>query len=245
MSTLVAPTVVDGACDVVLEFAVEGERQRSRLDGCFALRFEEVCDPVRNLPSFRGQRNCPGLWWFSKTRSHVGYESWVERDHVMAFDADPEVTGVVSQPFRMRWPDGKHHVPDYFVRRQDGTVVVVDVRPDDRISDSDAEMFARTQRACVAVGWWYRRVGSLDPVLAANFRWLSGYRHPRVFRPGISAELIAAFASQRPLLVGAKSIGNPVAVLPVLFHLLWHRRLLADLNGSILTERTRVVAAAA
>ncbi|MET0994889.1 MAG: hypothetical protein ABWY20_12810, partial [Mycobacterium sp.] len=47
-----------------------------------------------------------------------------------------------------------------------------------------------------------------------------------------------------PLLAGAASFGNPVAVLPVLFHLLWQRRLTADLVGSLLSERTRVVTAA-
>ena len=34
-------------------------------------------------------------------------------------------------------------------------------------------------RACALAGWDYQRIGALDPVLAANLRWLSGYRHPR------------------------------------------------------------------
>jgi len=36
----------------------------------------------------RGQRNWPGWWWFSRIGEHVGYESWVERDVLMALDAD-------------------------------------------------------------------------------------------------------------------------------------------------------------
>ena len=94
--------------------------------------FELDCSPVRNFPSFRGQRNFPGLWWFATTGAHVGHESWVERDQLMALDADPDVVGVLSQPFWIHWRDGTRHAPDYFVRRRDGSVVVVDVREDDR-----------------------------------------------------------------------------------------------------------------
>ena len=34
------------------------------------------------------ERNRPGLWWFSGTGEHVGHESWLERDRLMALDAD-------------------------------------------------------------------------------------------------------------------------------------------------------------
>jgi hypothetical protein len=65
-----------------------------------------------------------------------------------------------------------------FLRRKaGGTGLVVDVRPDDRIPARDAETFAVTAAACDVAGWEYRRAGDLDPVLAANMRWLSRYRH--------------------------------------------------------------------
>ena len=82
-------------------------------------------------------------------------------------------------------------------------------------------------------------------MLTANLRWLSGYRHPRVLRPGLAAELMAVFATRKPLLAGVTSVGNPVVVLPVLFHLLWQRRLIADLADSLLGEQTGVVVAVA
>jgi hypothetical protein len=98
----------------------------------------------------------------------------------MLLDFDPEVVGYSSQPFWLRWHDGRRrrHAPDFFVRLIDGTGVVVDVRADDRIEVRDAEAFAATERACTQVGWRFRRVGVLDPVFAANVRWLAGYRHP-------------------------------------------------------------------
>ena len=97
---------------------------------------------------------------------------------------------MVSQPFWLSWPDGERlvrHAPDFFAHRTDGTGLVIDVRADDRIEPGDAAKFAATTRACALAGWDYLRTGALDPVLAANLRWLSGYRllaTPRCRWPG-------------------------------------------------------------
>jgi len=42
--------------------------------------------------------------------------------------------------------------------------------------------------------------------------------------------LRAAFAAPVPLMDGAEAAGDPVAVLPVLYHLLWRQELAADLS---------------
>lgn len=120
-----------------------GERSRAGLSQCWDTVFER-CSPVRGFPSYRGQRSFPGSWWFATTGEHVGYESWLERDHVIALDADPEVVGIASQPFWIHWraSDGdRRHAPDFFVRNRDGSVLVLDVRADDRIEPRDAEVF--------------------------------------------------------------------------------------------------------
>lgn len=39
------------------------------------------------------------------TGGHVDFESWLERDHVMALDFDAAVVGIASQPFWLRWAD--------------------------------------------------------------------------------------------------------------------------------------------
>ena len=114
------------------------------------------------------------------TGEHVCFESWVERGTVMLLDFDPDVVAVSSQPFCLTWagqPRARRHVPDFFARLADGSAAVIDVRPDELVGADDAEVFAATQRACAAVGWGYRRVRAADPVLAANVRWLSGFRH--------------------------------------------------------------------
>jgi hypothetical protein len=209
-----------------------GTASQEPLVVCWGEPFE-WCRPVRSFLSYRGRRSFSGLWWFSGTGLHVGYESWLERDHLMALDADAEVVAVASQPFWLSWPGGQRrvrHAPDFFVRLSDGTGVVIDVRPDDRIEPDDAAKFEASAWACASVGWKYRRVGGLPPVLAANLRWLSGYRHPRCDDAVLAARLLDTFARRAALMVGAARVGDPIAVLPVLFHLLWRGRLLADLT---------------
>jgi hypothetical protein len=94
----------------------------------------ERAAPVRQFTSYRGQRHLPGRWWSATDQRHVGYESWLERDHLMAFDFDPEVVAIAAQPFRLflATEAGKtrSHAPDFFLRCGDGSAVVVDCRPD-------------------------------------------------------------------------------------------------------------------
>jgi hypothetical protein len=154
----------------------------------------------------------------------------------MALDFDPTVVGLATQPFWLSWTDRNgrrhRHAPDLFARQRDGTAIVIDVRPDDQIAPTDALVFATTETACRAVGWQYRRVGGLGAVLAANLRWLAGSRHPRCCHPGRAAQLRAAFAQPGGLLTTAAAVGDPIAVLPTLFHLLWHGVLITDLTSS-------------
>ena len=110
----------------------DGLEHRVSLSQAWATPFES-CSPIRRFTSHKGQRHLSGLWWSATTGGHVGFESWMERDHVMALDFDPTVVGIASQPFWLSWRDdaGKliSHAPDFFARRADGTSVVVDCRP--------------------------------------------------------------------------------------------------------------------
>jgi len=217
----------------VVEFQVAGGTwQREPLSSCCSARFEDAL-PVRPFRFEKGLRSFAGWWYFATTGAHVGFESWLERDHLMLMDFDPGVRAVSSQPFWLRWRDGedrsRRHAPDFFARRDDGTGVVVDVRPDDRIPARDAETFTVTAAACEAAGWEYRRAGDLDPVLVANVRWLSRYRHRRCLVPVTAVVLLEAFAGGRGLFEGAEAAGDRLRVLPVLFCLMWQRQLTADL----------------
>ncbi len=190
--------------------------------------------PARPFRFEKGLQSFAGWWYFAKTGTHIGFESWLERDHLMLMDFDPGVRAVASQPFWLRWRDeegrSRLHAPDFFARRHDGSAVVVDVRPDDRIPERDARAFAVTAEACETAGWDYRRSGNLNPVMVANVRWLSRYRHRRCLAPEVAAVLLEAFAAGRVLAEGAELAGDRLRVLPVLFHLMWQRQLAADLT---------------
>ena len=114
------------------------------------------------------------------------------------------------------------------------------MRADERIGEKDAAVFAATAQVCAEVGWDYQRAGELGPVRAANLRWLSGYRHPRFAQPGVAARLGEVFAEPGPLAGGAAAAGDPVAVLPVLFGMLWRGELAADVEAGLLGAATLV-----
>ncbi|GAA1623457.1 TnsA-like heteromeric transposase endonuclease subunit [Nonomuraea maheshkhaliensis] len=213
--------------------APNGAEVRLSLADAWSLALEDAL-PVRRFVSHKGQKHLPGDWWSATTRSLVGYESWLERDHVMLLDFDQTVTGISSQPFWLFWTtqDGKSrsHAPDYFARRRDGTGVVVDCRPVNRRRPRDLVAFAAARQACEIVGWEYRLEGAADPVLMRNVRWLSGYRHPRYRREQVLAALLEVFVEPVRLIDGVEQVGDPIAVLPTLFHLLWQQELAVDLS---------------
>ena len=240
-----AAAAARAAGEFELEYSLPGAGwRREPLPACAGERFEDAV-PVRPFHFEKGQASFAGWWWMASTGRHVGFESWLERDHLMLLDFNPDVAAVSSQPFWLRWQGeggrDRRHVPDFFARLAGGTGVVVDIRPDDRIPEKDAEVFAVTAAACAAAGWEFRRLGEIDPVLAANVRWLSRYRHPRCAAAGgIAAALVGVFAGGRGLFAGAELAGERLRVLPVLFHLMWRGRLVADLSQGPLGPATLV-----
>ena len=224
----------------------DGAERHEPLTGCLRAEFERA-RPVRGFASFPGSRISRGFGGYPRQAS-TWASSWLERDVVMWLDADPDVAAVASQPFWLSWPDGERlvrHAPDFFARRADGTGLVIDVRADDRIEPGDAAKFKATARVCALAGWDYLRTGALDPVLAANLRWLSGYRHPRYAAAPLARDLARIFERPRALMDGARAAGDPIAVLPALFGLLWRQTLVADLASEPLDSRSVVWSAGA
>lgn len=220
-----------------------GLRRREGPRVCSGVAFEDAA-PVRAFRWSKGQRNFAGWWWSATTGRHVGYESWLERDHAMLLDFDAQVVAFASQPFWLHWIAGerhRRHAPDFFARRADGTGVVIDVRADERIEPADAEAFAAAERACAEAGWTFRRVGTPDAVLVANVRWLSRYRHPRCgARQEVADRLLEVFVQPMGLFEGVAEVGDRLEVLPVCYHLLWRQVLVGDLAGGPLSPVTRI-----
>ncbi|WP_327146897.1 TnsA-like heteromeric transposase endonuclease subunit [Nocardia sp. NBC_01327] len=192
-----------------------GERRQMRWQS-FPPVAGEIAGPVRSFSSYRGQKNFPGWYWSATLGRRVGFESWVERDHLVALDFDPAVSDVVSQPFTLLWDAGsgrsRRHTPDFLVRLDSGRTLVLDSRPLERIKDRDRDAFAATARACGDVGWEYAVWDRLDPVPTANHRWLGGYQHPRCFDERVARDLLRVFARPQQLLDGAEAAGDTVAL---------------------------------
>jgi hypothetical protein len=184
----------------------------------------DLARPARQIPSYRGQRHFPGYWWSATTGGHIVFESWLERHHIMAADRDPAVVAISSQPCLLTWPEGsrvRQHVPDLFLRRVDGTAVLLDCRPVRRRDERFGEAADVNAAFCAQVGWGYAVVGEPEPVPAANLRWLAGYRHPRFHDTSVATRLDEAFAAPARLREGANRVGDEIAVLPVAYHLMW------------------------
>ena len=48
----------------------------------------EATARVRRFYSRKAQQHLPGRWWSATYGVHVGYESWLERDHLIVMDFD-------------------------------------------------------------------------------------------------------------------------------------------------------------
>lgn len=59
----------------------------------------EAAAPVRSFASYRGQRHFPGWYYAACMDRLVECESWLERDHALLLDFDPQVVAFVAQPF--------------------------------------------------------------------------------------------------------------------------------------------------
>lgn len=79
---------LDLGCRAELRFWVEfvredGTVRRVPLAVCAGERFEDAV-PVRSFHWVKGAAHFPGLWWSSTMGAHVGFESWLERDHLLS-----------------------------------------------------------------------------------------------------------------------------------------------------------------
>ncbi|MGW6900319.1 TnsA-like heteromeric transposase endonuclease subunit [Streptomyces sp. NPDC054919] len=189
--------------------------QQRWADAATTVAFEEL-PPVSAFPVIPGRRWGPGLWWSATTGRHVAAGSNAMRTQLMVLDRDPEVTGLAGRPVRLLWREERGRVrswvPQLFARYRDGTGL---------LADCPSHPEAGGERAVKAAE-------------AANLIWLAGYRHPRnAGRPGLMPAVVEAFARPRPLIEGAEAAGDPLEILPAVFHALWHGRVTADLEAPL------------
>ncbi|WKK21915.1 TnsA-like heteromeric transposase endonuclease subunit [Streptomyces olivoreticuli] len=220
----------------------DGAERRAGVAAAAEEAFEHA-RPARAIPSYPGQRNAPGRYWAATTGRVVHYESFLELQNFKLLDYDQEVAGFAAQPFLIEARDGLGawvHTPDVFVRRRDGTALVVDVKPRALTMRPDVALqFWRTAEVCARAGWDYRVACEIDPLQWATLSWLSGYRRPLHAQADLAGALLDH--AHQPVTIGelTSRLPCPERARPVVFHLMWHHHLAFDASRP-LRDHTRV-----
>lgn len=145
--------------------------------------------PIRVPPTYRGQRNYPGLFWASTNRRSLVYESLLELDRLWLADFDPEVRDIATQPFQIVGRDGstpRKHVPDILFLHRDRGVTLVDVKPAAHLDRPEVKaQLDWTRDLCRLKGWNYEVfTGSSTPKLR-NIKALAVGRRPERLPEGL------------------------------------------------------------
>lgn len=189
--------------------------------------------PVRMSKAYPGRKNYSGVYWARTTGRHHWFESLYEKTALTALDRDPSIVDIATQPFKVAWPsEHRSHFPDILAKRADGSMLVVDVRPRDRIKDRDREVFAMTCAWATPLGMDYRLFADLAKVQDWNLRLLAGYRYARWACPPDIVDSLAAhqgdvraLAEWLPLLEGTE-----IPAKGLLLAAIWHGALEVDLS---------------
>jgi phytoene dehydrogenase-like protein len=222
-----------------------GEEEEAPL-GSASLRVLQQAAPWRVLRQHKGQAHLSGLYWSSTMRAHVAYESRLELARLLLADQDRSVVFVSSQPFLIEAiVDGKvrRHVPDFLLVLSNGVVRVVNVKPAHRLTDPKvAAALSWANEAFESRGWQTEVWTGGDQTVVENVRFLSGYRRAIVIDEALIPDVLDAACSLRTVGDIESRLGAPTA-RPVVLHLLWEGRLVADLSTPLSPE-TRVAVAA-
>ena len=132
-------------------------------------------------------------------------------------------------------------LPTYSSGPDPATAYVVDVRPDRLVDGDSREAFEATTELCGQVGWSYCRVGraasdpSRESALACR---LSEPTKPKAglrYRPHLALGLqVDDDQRSRP------AVGEPILVLPTLYHLLWTHEIDVDIDSAPIGEHTLI-----
>jgi hypothetical protein len=194
--------------------------------------------PVRDFRWYKGRRFYSGWYWSATAGGLVAYESRLELARIMLADFDPAVVGMAAQPFQLSGRDGstlRRHVPDLLLRHADGGVVVVDVKPAHRVDDAAIRaVFEWTARVVGLRGWRFEVWSGAEAILLANVTFLAGYRRRHVVDEALVPAVMDRAGSRCTIADLERAVDrDPVAVRPVVLHLLWSGRLRTDLSMPI------------
>ena len=200
--------------------------------------------PVRVPPTYRGQRNYPGLFWAATNDRTLVYESLLELDRLWLADFDPAVTGICTQPFQVAGRDGggpRAHVPDLLLVHSDRSVTVIDVKPAAFVEKPRVRaQFEWTRALCHSKGWSYEVFTGGDPVVLRNLKLLAVGRRPDRLPGGVLADARARVGNEG-ITLGKVLAHNPLncddaAWRVAVFALVWSGEVAVDLRRPLSSE---------
>lgn len=192
-----------------------------------------LAHPYRIGHQYPKRRNYTGEHWFSNTGTHVWFESLFERQALLWLDFTSDVVAIATQPMRMDFANGLHHIPDIMALHSDHRQVVYDVKPASLITPKVRAQFDETANVCDQVGWDYEIISSFGHIAEGNLAWLSNFRQHH-FAPPVEAraQLMEALNAPLPLGKAAESLRSDRSHAAVgwLYHLAWIGAVKLDLS---------------
>lgn len=224
----------------------DGVTKHKQMDSALAPMHLEVTPPVRSGRNYQHRRHYEGMYPVISTGQTVWYESMLEWQCLMQLEHAGDLAGISTQPFCIVGPDRFRHYPDFFYRRgSDGTGVVVDVRPADRLDEATRARYELTAALCREVGWEYEIMHGLTGWAAMNLEWLSAFRHPRFALAVPTVERLGPYITQPRAFVDAARLIDfraPEAGKAGLYHLMWTRKVVTVSDGPFFEEMLIVAA---
>ncbi|WP_414119775.1 TnsA-like heteromeric transposase endonuclease subunit [Corynebacterium nuruki] len=233
---------------------LDGDIQNLPADANLGSILVEHAQPLRAFFAWRHKRNYEGFWFSTTIRSHVPFESLLERQFLLSADFDPSITALSAQPLGLLWPAGttvdtrngrtrtlRSHVPDFFCRHTDGSATLIDVRRPDNVGDPH---FQLTAELCTVTGWNYSIFTGLESPTAETLDWLAGYRMDRYApTPESYEKLLTTFDTEKALRTGVRTAARNAelaqdVVLGNVLHLLFHGELHFDPSKPLTMEST-------
>lgn len=92
----------------------------------------EALHPIRRPNNYHGQRHITGLHFSHVTALHHTFESRLEQSALIRIDFELNPLALATQPFALLYTDKEKrrgHIPDILVSREDGSSIVIDVKP--------------------------------------------------------------------------------------------------------------------
>ncbi len=184
---------------------------------------------IRQEWSHSKQNHTPLMFYFSSLKRLVYCESYLEAQTLLDLDFRGETNCIVEQPFILHY-NKKFHIPDY-VLRQGFTTILINVKPKKFLeTPENITDFALASEAARQLGWMYQTVSECNPQYLENINWLGSFKHRPFQVETYEVEILKYLNQSSTLLELLKHFKNDFIVKPIVFYLLWHRRIQTSLD---------------